>query len=67
MSKLTMLKLLEQSAKTKINVKQFFFPGDRDIKQRLAEIDCKAEPETIKITKPDPAKGSDKSACYIAH
>ncbi|KAL5740883.1 hypothetical protein ACOSP7_029761 [Xanthoceras sorbifolium] len=61
------IKFFETSAKTNFNVEQVFFSIARDIKQRLAETDSKAEPQTIKISKPDPAKGStsapEKSAC----
>ncbi|XP_044492548.1 ras-related protein RABE1c-like [Mangifera indica] len=61
------IKFFETSAKTNFNVEQVFFSIARDIKQRLAESDSKAEPQTIKISKPDPAKGSaaapEKSAC----
>ncbi|KAJ4705007.1 Ras-related protein like [Melia azedarach] len=61
------IKFFETSAKTNFNVEQVFFSIARDIKQRLVETDSKAEPQTIKITKPDPAKGStaapEKSAC----
>ncbi|XP_044472690.1 ras-related protein RABE1c-like [Mangifera indica] len=61
------IKFFETSAKTNFNVEQVFFSIARDIKQRLAESDSKAEPQTIKISKPDPAKGSaaapEKSVC----
>ncbi|KAK0585119.1 hypothetical protein LWI29_023628 [Acer saccharum] len=61
------IKFFETSAKTNFNVEQVFFSIARDIKQRLAETDTKAEPQTIKISKPDPAKSStsapEKSAC----
>jgi Ras-related protein Rab-8A len=61
------IKFFETSAKTNFNVEQVFFSIARDIKQRLTESDSKAEPQTIKISKPDPAKGStaapEKSAC----
>ncbi|RVW22236.1 Ras-related protein RABE1c [Vitis vinifera] len=64
---LILLKPFEQSAKTNFNVEQVFFSIARDIKQRIAESDSKAEPLTIKISKPDPAIGSataqEKSAC----
>ncbi|KAH9671144.1 ras-related protein RABE1c [Citrus sinensis] len=56
-----------QSAKTNFNVEQVFFSIAREIKQRLVESDSKAEPQTIRISKPDPANGSaaapEKSAC----
>ncbi|KAK3036392.1 hypothetical protein RJ639_032161 [Escallonia herrerae] len=60
------IKFFETSAKTNFNVEQVFFSIARDIKQRLADSDTKAEPPTIKISKPDPGKGStavEKSAC----
>lgn len=61
------IKFFETSAKTNFNVEQVFFSIARDIKQRIAESDSKAEPLTIKISKPDPAIGSataqEKSAC----
>ncbi|KAK9124114.1 hypothetical protein Sjap_013716 [Stephania japonica] len=61
------IKFFETSAKTNFNVEQVFFSIARDIKQRLAESDSKAEPQTIKISKPDPTKGSsaapEKSSC----
>uniref|UniRef100_A0A2N9G036 Uncharacterized protein n=1 Tax=Fagus sylvatica TaxID=28930 RepID=A0A2N9G036_FAGSY len=61
------IKFFETSAKTNLNVEQVFFSIARDIKQRLAETDSKAEPQAIKISKPDPSKGanatSEKSTC----
>ncbi|KAK1266600.1 Ras-related protein RABE1c [Acorus gramineus] len=61
------IKFFETSAKTNFNVEQVFFSVARDIKKRLIETDSKAEPQTIKISKPDPAKDSGtaqtKSAC----
>ena len=42
-SSLIFLKPFEQSAKTNLNVEQVFFSIARDIKQRLAETDSKAE------------------------
>ncbi|RZC77060.1 hypothetical protein C5167_001193 [Papaver somniferum] len=61
------IKFFETSAKTNFNVENVFFSIARDIKQRLAETDSKAEPQTINISKPDPSKGStsapEKSAC----
>ncbi|KAK2992909.1 hypothetical protein RJ640_024063 [Escallonia rubra] len=60
------IKFFETSAKTNFNVEQVFFSIARDIKQRLADSDTKAEPPTIKISKPDPGKGStvaERSAC----
>lgn len=56
------IKFFETSAKTNLNVEQVFFTIARDIKQRLAESDSKVEPPTIKISKPDPAKGPGKAA-----
>ncbi|KAF8395288.1 hypothetical protein HHK36_019231 [Tetracentron sinense] len=61
------IKFFETSAKTNFNVEQVFFSIARDIRQRLAESDSKAEPQTIRISKQDPATGSstapEKSAC----
>ncbi|XP_077244706.1 ras-related protein RABE1d-like [Tasmannia lanceolata] len=61
------IKFFETSAKTNLNVEQVFFSIARDIKQRLADTDSKAEPQGIKISKPDPTTGSstapEKSAC----
>ncbi|KAH9734873.1 ras-related protein RABE1c-like [Citrus sinensis] len=61
------IKFFETSAKTNFNVEQVFFSIAREIKQRLVESDSKAEPQTIRISKPDPANGSaaapEKSAC----
>ncbi|KAH6755852.1 RAB GTPase-like protein 8 [Perilla frutescens var. hirtella] len=61
------IKFFETSAKTNMNVEEVFFSIARDIKQRLAETDSKAEPQTIKITQPDQAGGAaqaaQKSAC----
>uniref|UniRef100_A0A7N0UAS8 Uncharacterized protein n=1 Tax=Kalanchoe fedtschenkoi TaxID=63787 RepID=A0A7N0UAS8_KALFE len=61
------IKFFETSAKTNLNVEQVFFSIARDIKERLSETDTKAEPPTIKISKPDAANGSTatpaKSAC----
>ncbi|KAL8129902.1 hypothetical protein V2J09_019057 [Rumex salicifolius] len=60
--------LVSQSAKTNLNVEEVFFSIARDIKQRLADTDTKAEPPTaISIGKAGQASGSDsavqKSAC----
>ncbi|KAI8016389.1 Ras-related protein RABE1c [Camellia lanceoleosa] len=61
------IKFFETSAKTNLNVEQVFFSITRDIKQRLAESDSKAEPPSIKLSKPNTGKGStaapEKSAC----
>jgi len=61
------VKFFETSAKTNLNVENVFFTIAREIKQRLAETDSKAEPQTIKISKSDPANGSSstpaKSTC----
>ncbi|KAG8649274.1 ras-related protein RABE1c isoform X2 [Manihot esculenta] len=61
------IKFFETSAKTNLNVEEVFFSIARDIKQRLADTDSKAEPQTIKINQPDQAGGpnqaAQKSAC----
>ncbi|KAK9126909.1 hypothetical protein Scep_015755 [Stephania cephalantha] len=61
------IKFFETSAKTNLNVEQVFFSIARDIKQRLAETDNKAEPQTIRINQPDQAAGGGqapaRSAC----
>ncbi|KAG2685776.1 hypothetical protein I3760_10G141500 [Carya illinoinensis] len=61
------IKFFETSAKTNLNVEEVFFSIARDIKQRLADTDSKAEPQTIKINQPDGASGAaqtaQKSAC----
>ncbi|XP_028802149.1 ras-related protein RABE1c-like, partial [Neltuma alba] len=61
------IKFFETSAKTNMNVEEVFFSIARDIKQRLAETDCRVEPQTIKINQPDAAASGDqaaqKSAC----
>lgn len=56
------IKFFETSAKTNLNVEQVFFSIARDIKQRLAETDSKAEPQTLKISNPDPATSSTTAA-----
>ncbi|KAH9623841.1 hypothetical protein KSS87_002414 [Heliosperma pusillum] len=62
------IKFFETSAKTNLNVEEVFFSIARDIKQRLAESDSKADaPGGLKIGAADPAGGSaaaaPKSAC----
>ncbi|KAK7833119.1 ras-related protein rabe1c [Quercus suber] len=61
------IKFFETSAKTNLNVEQVFFSIARDIKQRLADTDSRAEPTTIRINQPDQAAGAgqaaQKSAC----
>ncbi|RWR86034.1 ras-related protein RABE1c-like protein [Cinnamomum micranthum f. kanehirae] len=61
------IKFFETSAKTNLNVEQVFYSIARDIKQRLAETDTRAEPQTIKINNPGQAAGdgnaSVKSSC----
>ncbi|CDP20877.1 unnamed protein product [Coffea canephora] len=61
------IKFFETSAKTNLNVEEVFFSIARDIKQRLADTDTKAEASTIKINQPDRAAGAgqlaQKSAC----
>ncbi|KAK3007402.1 hypothetical protein RJ639_017170 [Escallonia herrerae] len=61
------IKFFETSAKTNLNVEQVFFSIARDIKQRLADTDSRAEPTTIKINQLDTASGTgnlaQKSAC----
>ncbi|KAK6271944.1 hypothetical protein POUND7_009027 [Theobroma cacao] len=56
------IKFFETSAKTNLNVEQVFFSIARDIKQRLADTDSRAEPSTIKINQPDLAAGAGQSA-----
>ncbi|KAF3790942.1 Ras-related protein [Nymphaea thermarum] len=55
------IKFFETSAKTNLNVENVFFTIARDIKQRLADTDNKAEPQAIKLNKADPTKGDDKA------
>ncbi|PQP96866.1 ras-related protein RABE1a [Prunus yedoensis var. nudiflora] len=61
------IKFFETSAKTNLNVEEVFFSIARDIKQRLADTDSRAEPQTIKINQPDQGTGAaqaaQKSAC----
>ncbi|XP_022742005.1 ras-related protein RABE1c isoform X1 [Durio zibethinus] len=61
------IKFFETSAKTNLNVEEVFFSIARDIKQRLADSDSRAEPQTIKINQADQAAGAaaaaQKSAC----
>ncbi|KAK4392220.1 Ras-related protein RABE1c [Sesamum angolense] len=56
------IKFFETSAKTNMNVEEVFFSIARDIKQRLAETDSRAEPQTIKIAQADQAAGSGQAA-----
>ncbi|CAK7331622.1 unnamed protein product [Dovyalis caffra] len=60
------IKFFETSAKTNLNVEQVFFSIARDIKQRLADTDPRAEPTTIKI-QPDQASGSGPAAQKSAY
>ncbi|XVE79632.1 hypothetical protein DITRI_Ditri14bG0073700 [Diplodiscus trichospermus] len=55
-------KTVMQSAKTNLNVEQVFFSIARDIKQRLADTDSRAEPSTIKINQPDQGAGAAQAA-----
>lgn len=61
------IKFFETSAKTNLNVEEVFFSIAKDIKQRLADSDSKAEPQTIKINQADNGAGASqtaqKSAC----
>ncbi|MBA0747903.1 hypothetical protein Gogos_004775, partial [Gossypium gossypioides] len=61
------IKFFETSAKTNLNVEEVFFSIARDIKQKLADSDSKAEPNTIKINQQDQAAGdaanAPKSGC----
>ncbi|RXH84507.1 hypothetical protein DVH24_032791 [Malus domestica] len=56
------IKFFETSAKTNLNVEQVFFSIARDIKQRLADTDTRAEPTTIKINQPDQGAGGGQAA-----
>ncbi|KAH7691687.1 Small GTPase superfamily ARF/SAR type protein [Dioscorea alata] len=56
------IKFFETSAKTNYNVEQVFFSIARDIKQRLVESETKAEPQTIKISKPDATTAASTAA-----
>ncbi|XP_061345742.1 ras-related protein RABE1c-like [Gastrolobium bilobum] len=56
------IKFFETSAKTNLNVEEIFFSISRDIKHRLSEGVPISESQTIKISKPDPARGSTTSA-----
>ncbi|XP_024013482.1 ras-related protein RABE1a isoform X1 [Eutrema salsugineum] len=64
---LTLMSLLLQSAKTNLNVEEVFFSIAKDIKQRLADTDARAEPQTIRINQSDQGAGTSqatqKSAC----
>ncbi|KAI3846115.1 hypothetical protein MKW98_015484 [Papaver atlanticum] len=60
------IKFFETSAKTNFNVEEVFFSIAKDVKQRLAESETKAEVPSIKIVKQDPASSSTapaRSAC----
>ncbi|KAL5156899.1 Ras-related protein RABE1c [Glycine soja] len=61
------IKFFETIAKTDLNVEEVFFSIARDIKQRLADTDSKAEPAGIKIdNQKDQATAGEvaqKSAC----
>ncbi|KAL5169409.1 Ras-related protein RABE1c [Glycine soja] len=60
------IKFFETSAKTNLNVEEVFFSIARDIKQRLADTDSKAEPSTIKINQDQSGgagQAAQKSAC----
>ncbi|GAB4833758.1 hypothetical protein Ancab_032008 [Ancistrocladus abbreviatus] len=47
-------------------LRRVFFSIARDIKQRLAESDSKAEPNAIKINPTDPAPRSSPSCAKIS-
>ncbi|GER51147.1 RAB GTPase homolog 8A [Striga asiatica] len=61
------IKFFETSAKTNLNVEEVFFSIARDIKQRLSEVDTRAEPTTIRINQPEGGAGgsqpAQRSAC----
>ncbi|KAK4761724.1 hypothetical protein SAY87_029608 [Trapa incisa] len=50
-----------------MNVEEVFFTIAKDIKQRLSESDSKAQPQMIRISKPDQndddSQAAQKSAC----
>ncbi|KAK8637562.1 hypothetical protein V6N13_136038 [Hibiscus sabdariffa] len=56
------IKFFETSAKTNLNVEEVFFSIAKDIKQRLADTDSRAEPSTIKINQPEAAGGTGLAA-----
>ncbi|CAN6929924.1 unnamed protein product [Brassica oleracea var. botrytis] len=62
------IKFFETSAKTNLNVEEVFFSIGKDIKQRLADTDARAEPHTITINQSDQgaagtSQATQKSAC----
>ncbi|WZZ17397.1 hypothetical protein YC2023_110486 [Brassica napus] len=63
------IKFFETSAKTNLNVEEVFFSIGKDIKQRLADTDARAEPQTIRINQSDQGAGTSqatqKSACCV--
>ncbi|GMQ05198.1 hypothetical protein CsSME_00050320 [Camellia sinensis var. sinensis] len=61
------IKFFETSAKTNLNVEQVFFSIARDIKQRLADTDSRAEqPQTIKINQPEQGAAGGQLAQKLA-